>query len=60
MISRVAIPHSVFLPRVLKTPFSVPTSTHEQRPLGFEIGVEDTLWEAGPSTAVRAGAVRAA
>jgi hypothetical protein len=57
MISRVAIPNSVFLLRVLKDTF---LRSHEQRLLEFGIGVEASLCEAGPSTAVRAGAVRAA
>jgi hypothetical protein len=57
MILRVAIPNSVFLLRVFEDAFQ---RSHEQRLLGFEIGVEATLCEAGPSNAVRAGAVRAA
>ena len=57
MISRVAIPNSVFLLRVFEDAFQ---RSHEQRLLGFEIGVKAKLCEDGPSTAVRAGAVRAA
>ena len=57
MILRVAITNSVFLLRVLE---DAVRRSHEQRLLGFEIGVEAKLGEAGPSTAVRAGAVQAA
>jgi hypothetical protein len=57
MILRVAIPNSVFLLRVFEDAFQ---RSRERRLLGFEIGVEAKLGEAGPSTAVRAGAVQAA
>jgi hypothetical protein len=57
MILWVAILNSVFLLRVFQDAFQ---RSHERRLLGIEIGVEATLCEAGPSTAVRAGAVRAA
>jgi 2-C-methyl-D-erythritol 4-phosphate cytidylyltransferase len=48
MILRVAIPNFVFGLRLLEDAYQ---RSHEQRLLGFEIGVEATLCEARPPTA---------